>query len=404
MARIMRIGFSSPVNTSVLMPFVESTVEQQKIKQLGFNSKSPSVDTLVVSLIKKGHFVRIFTMGHENYSYTSPKFDLFIIKANTNYIVRNSWSVFDKSKRIRKVINNNYNDLDIIHSHWTYEYTDSLREISSRIPVVCTVRDWAPYIWKFVAFKDKLLWAFKYIMAQRVFACSHIYFVANSPYTADLLKRKGKDAPIIPNSISDSFFEDITHIYPEHLEILCISSSDDKRKNIISLLRAFKIVRNKHPNAVLSLVGGCFTNKSQNYSKYLSEGLLEGVELCGHVDHDKLKYFLDKSTMFVTPSLEETFGNTLLESIARKVPTVGGKDSGAVPYVLHYGEAGFLCDVKNPLKIVETIEYITDHIDEASVKADKAYEIIRMEYSESNVANMYINLYSKAIQKKKDVD
>ncbi len=394
----MRIGISSPLNTSVLIPFVDSSGEQQKINELGYKVYSSSIDTLVVSLLKKGHFVRIFTMGHDNYSYTSPKFDLFIIKANTNYVVRNTWSVFDKSKRIRRVINNNYKDLDIIHSHWTYEYTDALRDISTKKPVVCTVRDWAPYIWKFVAFKDKLMWLFKYIMAQRVLACPTIRFVANSPYTADLLNRKGKDVQVIPNSISDSFFEDITHTNPENLEILCISSSDDSRKNIISLLRAFKIIRKKNPNAVLSLVGGCFTKESRNYSKYLSEDLLDGVKLCGRVDHEKLKYYLDNSTMFVTPSLEETFGNTLLESIARKVPTVGGMDSGAVPYVLHYGEAGYLCDVKNPLKIAETIDYISNHIDEASIKADKAYEIIKKEYSESNVADMYIFLYSKIIQ------
>ncbi len=397
----MRIGISSPLNTAILIPFVESIEEQRKIGDLGFHVNSSSVDTLVVSLLKKGHFVRIFTMGYDNYSYTSPIFDLFIIKANTNYIVRNTWSVFDKSKRIRKVIDKKYNDLDIIHSHWTYEYTYALRDISIKIPVVCTVRDWAPYIWKFVAFKEKLLWLFKNIMAQRVFACSNISFVANSPYTSDLLKTIGKKAPIIPNSISDSFFEDITHNNPTNLEILCISSSDDSRKNIISLLRAFKIVRKKNPNAVLSLVGGCFTKKSRNYSKYLSEGLLDGVELCGRVEHDKLKYFLDKSTVFVTPSIEETFGNTLLESIARKVPTVGGMDSGAVPYVLHYGEAGFLCDVKNPLKIAETIEYISNHISEASAKAERAFEIIRMEYSESSVADMYIALYSKIIQQKR---
>ena len=140
-----------------------------------------------------------------------------------------------------------------------------------------------------------------------------------------------------------------------------------------------------------------------NYNKYHSEGLLDGVKLCGRIEHDKLKYYLDKSTMFVTPSLEETFGNTLLESIARKVPTVGGMDSGAVPYVLHYGEAGYLCDVKNPLKIAETIDYISNHIDEASTKADKAYEIIKKEYSESNVADMYISLYTKIIQHKNEI-
>lgn len=400
----MRIGISSQINTSVLIPFVESTDEQKKIKKLAINSQSPSVDTLVVSLLKKGHFVRVFTMGYDDYSYTSSQFDLYIIKANDNYIVRNSWSVFDKSKRLRRIISKNYYDLDIIHSHWTYEYTYALRDISTRIPVVCTVRDWAPYIWKFVALKDKLMWSFKYLMAQRVYACPNISFVANSPYTSGLLKKIGKDAPIIPNSISDSFFEDITHNNPNHLEILCVSSSDDSRKNIISLLRAFKIVRKKIPNAVLSLVGGCFTKESLNYSKYLSEGLLDGVELCGYVDHENLKFYLDKATIFVTPSLEETFGNTLLESIARKVPTVGGIDSGAVPYVLHYGEAGYLCDVKNPLKIAETIEYIYDHIEEASIKAESAYEIIRMEYSESSVADMYINLYTTIKQQLKEFE
>ena len=51
----------------------------------------------------------------------------------------------------------------------------------------------------------------------------------------------------------------------------------------------------------------------------------------------------------------------LLEAMALGLPVVGGRDSGGVPWVLDYGRAGYLTDVRSPGKIKQALmECITD--------------------------------------------
>ena len=103
-------------------------------------------------------------------------------------------------------------------------------------------------------------------------------------------------------------------------------------------MKAFGLFRQKFPNAILQLVGAPFIEGEPIIEKWKRQNLLQQVILVGSVKHDKLIEYIDQATLFITPSLEETFGNTLLESIVRKVPVIGGINSGAVPYVLQYGE------------------------------------------------------------------
>ena len=390
----MRIGIASSINVSILKPFIKVNCVVEKLDRLTYRRQTPAVDTLILSLLKEGHFLRIFTSGLEDYVYSCENFELIVIKQSNNYVVRNTWGAFHLSQRIKKFVEKKCDDLDVIHAHWTYEYPYALRTVSMNKPVICTVRDWAPYIWKFVSLKNKFMWTFNLLMAKLVYSNKNIHFVANSIYTAQLLKKNlGIDAPIIPNSIKDNFFEDVNRTKVDKHSILCISSSDDKRKNIISLLRAFRTIKINYVDAKLILVGGCFHIDSETVKKYLRDNLLDGVVLAGFVKHEDLKGYLDNAEVFVTPSLEETFGNTLLEAISRKVPTVGGLYSGAVPYVLHHGDAGYLCDVSDPDDIARSIDYIFKNTKEVEIKCNNAYNIVKSEYSETEVTCKYINLY-----------
>ena len=47
--------------------------------------------------------------------------------------------------------------------------------------------------------------------------------------------------------------------------------------------------------------------------------------------------------------------------MAKKTPVIAGKDSGAVPWVLNYGKAGVLTDIKSSELIAdEVIKLLTD--------------------------------------------
>ena len=224
----------------------------------------------------------------------------------------------------------------------------------------------------------------------------NIHFIANSPYTASTIKKKYNiNAPIIPNSIKDSFIKKSEHIPPKDIRILCISSSNDKRKNIITLLYAFKKFTYKYPKSTLQLIGSPFVKTNTIIQNWEKENLLNNVILTGQIEHDELIQYIDNCSIFITPSLEETFGNTILESIVRRVPVIGGSNSGAVPYVLHNGKAGYLCDVSDSEDILKTLEHIILNPQEARRKAEEAYNITLSEYCENVVCQSHIHLYQK---------
>lgn len=340
-------------------------------------------------------------MGPKDIHLSGPQIELYVIAQESRYPINYLWGCFNNAAKIADCISHDVDSLDVLHAHWSYEYAYAAKEFTSAVPVLCTIRDWAPLIFHFESTKNKITWIFKRIMCRKVYADPNIHFVANSPYTAELVARyKGIEAKTIPNSVSDTFFDKVNRVIYPGLRIVSIASSYDKRKNIKTLLEAFKLVHKEVPDATLHLIGKPFKNSNPALKELFDAGLIgTNVYLLGEIKHNELKGYLDNATVFVSSSLEETFGNTFLEAISRKVPAIGGESSGAVPYVLHNGAAGYLCDVNNPDSIKEAILKVYYNPDEAKGKAEDALEIIRNEYSESVVCKQYLELYEELTKK-----
>jgi glycosyltransferase involved in cell wall biosynthesis len=113
-----------------------------------------------------------------------------------------------------------------------------------------------------------------------------------------------------------------------------------------------------------------------------------------------LKHYFDKSSIFISPSLEETFGNTLLESMARKVPIIAGVYSGAIPYVLQQGKAGFLCDVSKSDEIYDTIKYVFENPEKAKAISQVAFSLLLSDYLDTEVMAKHIDLYESYMTNK----
>ena len=76
---------------------------------------------------------------------------------------------------------------------------------------------------------------------------------------------------------------------------------------------------------------------------------------------------------------------------------MGGIGSGAVPWVLDEGRAGFLTNVKRPEQIAATLLTCLRQVDERKRKQGNAYERVRSLFSPSAVAEKYEKLYTKAL-------
>lgn len=394
----MRIGILAPVGVEGFLEYFDDLESHYIIRKNSRSCTASAVISLAKGFISEGHFVRLFALCNSHFYIKSPQLEIVGVKRNNNYFIRNSFRTFVDASSIRKALSDKTEDLDVLHAHWTYEFAYAAQEYTSKIPVVCTVRDYAPYIWKIESLKNKVFWSFKYIMNETVFRNKSIHFVANSPYTQTLIKKRYHiDAPVIPNPIKGSFLKNNNSIDKDQLCILCVSSSIDRRKNLDTLLKAFQELLIHFPSAILVLVGNPFSLSNPIVQRWESQGLLQSVRLVGGVKHDDLIQYYDEASVFVTPSLEETFGNTLLEAMARKVPIVAGENSGAIPYVLREGKAGFLCDVSNVSSLVETISYVFNNKESSIEKVNWAFGLLEGEYLDRKVCQSYISLSNRLL-------
>lgn len=389
----MRIGIVSPCDVNAFSGYLDPESREKIVFR---DSWAPAVNTLILGLLRAGHDVTVFTTHPIEgvLHLKGPHLNIFIVGEYDQYPIKYLHGCWINAKRLKSVVQDHLRDLEILHAHWTYDFAWAAGQFADKIPVVCTVRDWTPIIWKMVTLKDKITWTFRYFLNEAVFRNRNIFFVANSPYTASLIEKKlRRPVPFIPNPIKQSFIREERLSYPDHFVIVSIAQFSDKIKNIKTLMKAFRPFHQKHPDAELWLIGASFVPENKVMKQWAAEGLLQGVKLLGAVNHDELKEVLDHSSLLVHPSLEETFGNTLIEAMARRVPVIGGKDSGAVPYVLDHGKAGCLADVRSVADLRDKMELMYHNVAYREKLIHNATQLIEEQYSELKVTNQYLNLY-----------
>lgn len=406
----MNIGIIAPFNPM----FVKDYLMSENIPDI--NNAASAVNTLVLSLLQSGHSVKIFTACEKSTSIkkiVGINLVVYIVPESIWYSrpqilrIKHTLSLgltqLYMPQRLRKVIKTEVNSLDVLHAHWTYEYAMSAHYFSNMKPVFVTVRDWAPYIRSIQKnLIGRLIWWQKFRVFKIVMADDNICFIANSQYTYDRITRNYPDkfVTVIPNPIKKENIikkklkNDIIH------QFISISQNlGDPRKNVIVMLKAFQMYKKEYPEAQLHLIG-FYDEHSEYYNKWKSGGLLTGVILHGRLPYNELMRLLDDMSCLIHPSLEETFGNILLEAMARCVPCIGGEKSGAVPQVLGNGEYGLLCDVCDPKAIYDSMCKMSD-MEYAESLSKKATDMLCCTYSSDIIAKQHIELFLEILGKRR---
>lgn len=399
----MHIAIISDCNVEYLKKYLYP--EFHKIKAI--NGGAPSVTNIIEGFILLGHKITVFKLSPllENKKIIYGNLlTIILIPYKANNILKILVNSFFAAKRLRKEISNLAYTFDYIHAQWSYENILAISSLRKNRLIFCTPRDWASYIFKISSFKNKILWINKYITAEYIFSLNKIYYIANSAYTQKLIQKRTKQTyvPIIPNPISGDFLIEKRNFYPDKPILISILTSYDKRKNCDTLLLAFNLLLKTYPNAELHLVGTPYTKENPQMNILNKKGLLNNVTLHGSIPHENIKSLMLNCSMLVHPSIEETFGNTLIEAMGCQLPVIGGKDSGAVPYVLNHGECGILCDVLVPNEIYNSILKLMDpQVRDQYVS--KGFKYVKEHYTQKAVALQHIEYYKSIRKNYKDV-
>lgn len=391
----MKIGILAPFNPYVIRERFRNTDTVPDV-----NKSASAINVLVKEYLDQGLELVVFTYVPDHsfvpVVLNGPNVRVYVLSSKFFLPKAGVFMRLFMVPRLRKVVNKEVDDLDVLHAHWTYDYALATKRFEKRLPVFCTVRDWCPVILKQqVTLKMKAYWLVSYYVFKRVMHSQYIHFIANSEYTRDMISKHypTKEVSISYNPIEkELILTSRTRHISSPIFISVAGSVDNPGKNIFKLLLAFKVIHRRHPNTELIVVG---TRPSESFiHDCVINNVLDGVCFTGFIRRSEIVGLIDESYCLVHPSLEETFGNIFLEAMARRVPTIGGLKSGAVPYILGNGKFGLLCDVTNVDSLIEAMEKILDK-NIADGLVNFATDHMITNYSSDIVVNKLLSEYKK---------
>ncbi len=313
-----------------------------------------AVVELARALHREGHRISVVTLGETGVaqapvSLSGPRLSVHVFteRARPRDYLKDVYAAerFAMATALRDL------NPDIVHTHWTYEY--ELAAQDARVLHVTTARD-AP--WRILGYSRDAYRLARLAVALRARpGIRHLSAV--SPYLAMSWKNAmayRREIRVIPNPMPTDV-GGLPRNPLVHPVILDVADSS-RRKNVKSLLRAFGLLQSRIPNAELRLAGQGLAEGDVAWEWARRAGLLEGVTFLGMLGRQEIRYELSRAWLLAHSSLEESFGNVLVEAMSAGVPVLAGVDSGGVPYVLGYGVCGSLTSVNKPEVFASAME------------------------------------------------
>ena len=127
------------------------------------------------------------------------------------------------------------------------------------------------------------------------------------------------------NNKSFNFHKTLSSNYKTPENYLLHIGSFEKRKDLITLVKAFKLVDD--PNLKLVLAGAQIINGNSEVldeiKTFIVQNKLESkVILAGYVSKEEASVLYENATIYVFPSLDEGFGIPILEALSFSVPVI----------------------------------------------------------------------------------
>jgi glycosyltransferase involved in cell wall biosynthesis len=391
----MHIGIASPILVEPFKKYLNN-VNEENI-QLGLGGTS--VNHIITGLLDLGHSVSVYTLDF-NVKRNNPiflegeKLKIFIgqFRRFSNFGKLKSLDFLKfESNQIKNFIL--IDKPEIVNAHWSYEY--AIGAIRAGYPHVITFRDNSKNILKITKDFYRLIRLIMDFWVRKKGEC----FTVNSPYLRNSIKIKNKTLFLIPNPIAPNFTEGKPkRIENKTIEIYSIlNNGNSKIKNPKAGIKAFQILQEYYPEKEFKyhLFGSGLESDSEIHKWSVKNKLDINVSFHGYVEYNKLMSIITIYDIMLHPSLEESFGNTLLEAMLQGIPIVAGTESGAVPWVLNYGENGILVNVLDPHNIFLGLKNIIDNDDLYLNLSKNGIKYVIQKFSYKSIAQQYINLFHK---------
>ncbi len=166
-------------------------------------------------------------------------------------------------------------------------------------------------------------------------------------------------------------------------------------KNLPRLVRAFELLKKKHPKLMLVLAGKVDANYKKLEKLASDKRLADSVVFTDFIDDGQLRWLYENTAAYVFPSLSEGFGLPPLEAMSHGAP-VASSNATCLPEVS--GEAAIYFDPKNTIEMAQKIDrVISNHAIRAQLVKKGQIQVAK--YSWARMAKQTLEIYNRALSK-----
>lgn len=205
------------------------------------------------------------------------------------------------------------------------------------------------------------------------------------------------------NTVDTVFFSEKTaklkeiDQFSDNKHRLCYVGYLSKRKNIGQLLLCLKRLSEQRSDFVLDLIGD--GDDVANLQQMVMELKLENyVQFVGFKQKAELPEYFAKTNVFLFQTGFDIWGLVLNEAMAAGLPCIVSPNAGAVDDLILEGQTGFIIDFNDEDKIIQKINFLFDHPNEAKLIGAKASQYIQENANVKISAQGFLNALDYSVQ------
>lgn len=162
---------------------------------------------------------------------------------------------------------------------------------------------------------------------------------------------------------------------PAHRPLFLYIGQLIARKGLQQLLEACRLLREQGCDRYTLWVIGDGAQRQELQAFIQQHHLEESVQWLGWVEYSQLGAYLQKSDVFVFPTLEDIWGMVLLEAMAFGKPVLSSRWAGASELVSE-GENGSLIDPHQPEAIAAAMRQLIEHPDRIAPQGHQSHRLM----------------------------
>jgi glycosyltransferase involved in cell wall biosynthesis len=199
---------------------------------------------------------------------------------------------------------------------------------------------------------------------------------------------------VVYNGVDTNLFRNNNGIAKEPKSMIFVGNTEDRKKGIIHLLQALRLIKGECP-VKLTIVDGGAPETTYAPALVREYGLEDQVTIVRRLSGEELVHYYSSAEIAAVPSLFEGFGFPAAEAMACELPVITTK-AGALPELVSDGDNGILIDPGDVPALAAAIRLLLEDEELRCKMGHAGRRIAQRKFSWEQAAKQTVEAYRQA--------